>query len=175
MLDPLHIVQDGLYVVSETEDLTSVACTVEVENVGAEATTASVSFQLLSADRGVVLKDETKSATIPADGTYTFKLNMTVTKKLEQWSIQSPAVYWLNAFVTTDKGDLADNVTTLTGFRSTRWDANAGFYLNGNNFNLRGFSHHNSMAGLGVVLSDRIHLFRVQTSKALGANIWRMR
>ena len=174
MLNPLHIVQDGLYVVSETEDLTSVACTVEVENFGAEAT-ASVSFQLLSTDRGVVFKDETQSATIPADGSYTFKLNMTVTEKLEQWSIQSPTVYWLNAFLITGKDNLADNVTTLTGFRSTRWDANTGFYLNGNNFNLRGFSHHNSMAGLGVVLSDRIHLFRVQTSKALGANIWRMR
>lgn len=38
---------------------------------------------------------------------------------------------------------------------------------------LRGFSHHNSIGGLGVAVPERVNLFRVQASRALGANIWR--
>ena len=38
----------------------------------------------------------------------------------------------------------------------------------------RGFSHHNSMGGLGVAIPERVQLFRVQASRAMGSNMWRM-
>ena len=50
----------------------------------------------------------------------------------------------------------------------------SGFSLNGDVFKLRGFSHHNSIGGLGVAIPERINLFRVQAARALGSNIWRM-
>jgi hypothetical protein len=34
----------------------------------------------------------------------------------------------------------------------------------------RGFSHHNSIGGLGVAIPERVQLFRVQASRAMGAS-----
>ena len=36
------------------------------------------------------------------------------------------------------------------GFRTTSWKKHGSFMLNVNHFKLRGFSHHNSIGGLGV-------------------------
>jgi beta-galactosidase/beta-glucuronidase len=60
----------------------------------------------------------------------------------------------------------------LRTVKHCRWDG-TGFQLNSEHVKLRGFSHHNSMAGMGVALAPRIYLFRAQASRALGANIWR--
>jgi beta-galactosidase len=69
-------------------------------------------------------------------------------------------------------------VSTPAGFRTTVWTGGQGgaapFELNGEGLKFRGFSHHNSIGGLGVALSERVELFRVQASRALGSNIWRM-
>ena len=72
-----------------------------------------------------------------------------------------------------------DSVSTTAGFRTTAWTggqagATAPFELNGQPLKFRGFSHHNSIGGLGVAISERVELFRVQASRALGSNIWRM-
>ena len=48
------------------------------------------------------------------------------------------------------------------------------FRLNGHRLKLRGFSHHNSFGGLGVSIPDRLWLFRLQMSVALGSNFFRM-
>jgi beta-galactosidase/beta-glucuronidase len=48
------------------------------------------------------------------------------------------------------------------------------FTLNNEPLHFRGFSHHNSIGGLGVAIPERVQLFRVQASRAMGTNIWRM-
>ena len=39
---------------------------------------------------------------------------------------------------------------------------------------LRGFSDHNSFAGVGVAVPARVNLFRAQMLRAVGGNTWRM-
>lgn len=76
------------------------------------------------------------------------------------------------------EGAIVDTVTTTTGFRTATWtggeSGKAPFSLNGDAIKFRGFSHHNSIGGLGVAIPERVELFRVQASRALGSNIWRM-
>lgn len=50
----------------------------------------------------------------------------------------------------------------------------AGLTLNNENIKLRGFSHHDSFVGSGVAMLPRLDLFRVQASRAVGSNVWRM-
>ena len=64
------------------------------------------------------------------------------------------------------------NVTV--GFKRVEWNADTGFLLNGEGFRLRGFSHHNSFAGVGVAMPARLDLSRAQVARALGSNVWRM-
>ena len=68
--------------------------------------------------------------------------------------------------------ELVDQVNVTCGFRQTEWRQK--FYLNGNETQLRGFSHHDSFAGVGVAMAPRIHLFQAQANRALGGNFWRM-
>jgi beta-galactosidase/beta-glucuronidase len=71
-------------------------------------------------------------------------------------------------------GIAVDSRNMSVGFRATLWDADQGFFINGQPLRQRGFSHHNSFAGVGVAIPPRLDLFRAQVSRALGANIWRM-
>ena len=80
-------------------------------------------------------------------------------------------MYTLRAEVMVGNASV-DAVETSAGFRSVHWGVDR-FAVNGKVFDLRGFSHHNSIGGLGVALPERINLFRVQASRALGsANEW---
>ena len=51
-----------------------------------------------------------------------------------------------------------------------RYDANEGFFLNGEHFKVRGFCDHNTFAVVGMAVPDRINLFRAQASRAVGGN-----
>lgn len=72
----------------------------------------------------------------------------------------------------TKNGGVVDALEVSVGLRTTEWRPGS-FLLNGKPLKLRGFSHHNSIGGLGVAVPDRVNLFRAQASRALGSNIWR--
>ena len=65
-----------------------------------------------------------------------------------------------------------DQLNVTCGFRSAAWRGK--FWLNGAPTQLRGFSHHDNFAAVGVAMPPRVHLFQAQLSRALGANFWRM-
>ena len=65
-----------------------------------------------------------------------------------------------------------DEVNATCGFRTTSWKSK--FWLNGNETQLRGFSHHDTFAGVGAAIPARIFLFHAQQNRALGGNFWRM-
>lgn len=175
VLEPVHVVQDGLYVVAES-DGSSVNCSLEVENMNDAATQVTATFQLLDANGTVVATATTDSTAVKSGATAILAHTLSSKTALARWTLQAPVTYTAVASVqVAGESTILDNVTSLVGFRTTHWDSNKGFSLNDQGFKLRGFSHHNSMAGVGVVLAPRLHLFRVQASKALGANIWRMR
>ena len=71
---------------------------------------------------------------------------------------------------------VVDTVSTTVGFRSTTWTAGEGgdapFSLNGEAIKFRGFSHHNSIGGLGVAIPERVELFRVQARSFVGARLY---
>jgi beta-galactosidase/beta-glucuronidase len=74
------------------------------------------------------------------------------------------------------EGTVVDSLRTAVGFRATTFSGAAGvppFTLNGEPLHFRGFSHHNSIGGLGVAIPERVQLFRVQASRAMGSNMWR--
>ena len=63
-----------------------------------------------------------------------------------------------------------DALSTSTGFRSLRYDANEGFFLNEQHYKVRGFCDHNDLANVGMAVTDRLHLFRAQASRSVGGN-----
>jgi hypothetical protein len=64
-----------------------------------------------------------------------------------------------------------DAVNTTVGFRFAHFNT-SGFFLNADRVILRGFSDHNSFAGVGVAVPARLNLYRAQMLRAVGGNIW---
>eukprot|EP00756_Hemistasia_phaeocysticola_P022968 Hpha_TRINITY_DN15865_c4_g5::TRINITY_DN15865_c4_g5_i1::g.188348::m.188348/K01190/lacZ; beta-galactosidase len=163
-----HIVRDGLFVTPES-DGSSVACSLELE---APRAAVSARFTLIDTDGTTTLA----TASTPASTKTAFRATLSPPKRLRPWSIRDPVLYTVRAevFLGSGSGDAIDVVSTSVGFRTSSWKDEAGVKLNGDLLKLRGFSHHNSIGGLGVAIPERINLFRVQAARALGSNIWRM-
>eukprot|EP01043_Picozoa_sp_COSAG02_P044063 COSAG02_NODE_3893_length_6074_cov_4.113138_1_plen_657_part_00 len=182
-LSPAHFVMNGVFVESEpswrssaTGPIKSVTCHAELEDhsvAAAVATGTGVTFRLM--DGGTAL-GSCKSLVDSETATPTTKVSCTIqlSAALRQWNVKKAELYTVVASVTTVDGTIADQLNITVGFRDTQWTGSQGFILNGEHLKFRGFSHHNSFGGLGVAVAPRVSLFKVQASRATGANIWRM-
>src|ERR1700760_1868458 len=59
------------------------------------------------------------------------------------------------------------------GIRTTAFDPELGFLLNGKPYELKGTCNHQDMAGIGAALPDALQYFRVATLKEFGCNAYR--
>ena len=89
------------------------------------------------------------------------------------WSIARPYLYTVSATIVQHGAD-GDSVNASVGVRSLRWDANSGFFLNGQHSKIRGFCDHNDFGGVGMAVPDRIKLYRAQQLRSVGGNGRRM-
>ena len=95
------------------------------------------------------------------------------TVPLSLWSVRTPTLYTINVTL-YDGAEAVDTQTLTTGFRNAQFSGATGVSLNGEGFKYRGFSHHDSFAGVGTAMPPRFDLFRAQASRAVGSNVWRM-
>lgn len=174
---PTRFVHDGVFVSPElAADAKSVRVTAEVETDAAaddEAAKATVRMELVDADGKVVAAAVAASPGAPSG---VVEVQLPVTADLKRWSTQSPHMYTVRATLLSPNASVAlDAVSLRVGFRATHFGVDpTPFSLNGHPVKFRGFSHHNSIGALGVAIPERIELFRVQASRGMGANIWRM-
>ena len=62
---------------------------------------------------------------------------------------------------------------TPFGFRTLRFDADLGFFLNGKPLKLLGTCNHQDHAGVGVAIPDRLFEYRVRRLLEMGSNAYR--
>ena len=97
----------------------------------------------------------------------------------ELWSIPRPYLYTLQVIVSscptwpTCEGRVPlDSGNTSIGIRSIEWDPDRGLFLNQQPVKMRGFCNHESFAGVGAAIPDRVDLLRVQQMRGMGGNAW---
>jgi beta-galactosidase len=95
-----------------------------------------------------------------------------IVKKPRLWSPDEPNLYTLATTLSRGR-EVADTCATTFGIRTTRWDANRGFFLNGKPLKIKGFCNHEDHAGVGVAVPDAVHEFRIRKVKETGANAYR--
>lgn len=88
------------------------------------------------------------------------------------WSPDSPNLYELVTSIKTSGGEV-DSCKTSFGIRTIRFDAEQGFFLNGQRVEIKGMCNHQDHAGVGVALPDRLQYFRVEKLKEMGCNAYR--
>jgi beta-galactosidase/beta-glucuronidase len=180
----------------EEEGAGWVNLTVTVRNDGATEAYFSVGLSLIDDSTGVEVGSAVwpSSALLPPGATRSLTCEPNCDTDPSQslrvrapslWSIKQPSTYTLCTRIfhnethadgtnTTIGNEAAvDGINTTIGFREATFNA-TGFYLNSKKVILRGFSDHNSFAGVGVTSRARVHLYRAQMLRAVGGNSWRM-
>ena len=72
--------------------------------------------------------------------------------------------------VLKDGDSVLDETVTPAGFRTLRFDAATGFYLNDKPLKIQGVCVHQDHAGVGVAMPDSMWEFRVRQLKEMGVN-----
>lgn len=164
----LHIVPDGVGIVTTDvdDDRAVVEVSVEVSNAGATTSTASLSgiVQL----GGVDVASSVSPITVMPGETSTVRLRNYV-ETPERWSVDSPSLYSLTVSLDAGEG-AADEESIEFGIRTMTLDPKAGLRINGEAVVLRGACIHSDNGPLGAVSVRAAEERKVQRLKDAGFN-----
>lgn len=85
------------------------------------------------------------------------------------WSCEEPNMYSVKAWLGN-----GDEASVPLGIKSTKFDKDKGFFLNGENIKIKGVCEHQDHAGVGIALFDGMYDYKVKKIKSMGANAIRM-
>jgi beta-galactosidase len=167
--DTLHLGKWESYVRSEVKGgEAKLSLGAVVLNEGEQTEGAKVLWKVLDPAGKVVATAESVAQQIAPDQPATF----TATAKLSApvlWSIEDPRLYCVEVSVESN-GKTRDAERVSFGVRTTAFDANKGFFLNGKSVKIMGTCNHQDHAGVGAALPDRLQYFRLAVLKEMGGN-----
>ncbi len=166
---PLHIITDGVYAhpVKKSNGSWTVPVEATIENSGNQPGTVNIEATLFDKAGKQVAQGKT-AATIPALDMTVGKLSLPVSNPV-LWSIEQPTLYKVRTVVSSN-GKPVDTFYTSCGFRTTKFTADSGFYLNDKWVKIKGTCNHNDHAGVGVAVPDALWDFRLKKLKEMGSN-----
>ena len=151
----------------------------------------SVFLQLTVHDAAgkIVSTAQTPLQTVPDADSITFRTDLVVAKP-QLWTLTQPSLYQLQVEVcgppaepdsprakmiseTNRIGSKSDVVTVTFGIRDAHFEANTGFWLNGENFKLNGVCLHADGGAFGAAIPLSIWETRLTALKSLGVNALR--
>jgi beta-galactosidase len=88
------------------------------------------------------------------------------------WSLNDPYLYKA-VVVLRSESEVIDSSCVRLGLRTIRFDADKGFFLNGENIKIHGVCCHQDHAGVGTAVTDNIQYYRLRLLKEMGVNAFR--
>jgi beta-galactosidase len=166
---PVHIITDGVFAqpIKNTNGTWQLPVEATIENSGNTNATVEVEASLLDKAGKLVAQGQTINTVAVLNKTVT-KLSLPVSAPV-LWSIENPRLYTVRTVVKTN-GIATDTVFTTCGFRTIRFTADSGFYLNDKPVKLKGTCNHQDHAGVGVAVPNSIWDFRLRKLKEMGVN-----
>ncbi len=163
-----HIVTDGVFAHPiRTTDGWEVPVEVTLSTIAKSDQTITVTTDLLDADGRVVVSAQ-GNAVVKALQTAVLPLTLTCALP-HLWTLETPYLYSVATRVVED-GRILDEVVTTCGFRTQRFDADHGFFLNDRHVKLQGVCLHQDHAGVGVAVPAALWDYRLTRLKTLGCN-----
>lgn len=170
---PVHVAQWGTFVSSDVDlanGSANVSAEIEVTNDGSDKASVEVVNTILDKD-GKAVATARKSAIVKPLETEVVATAMPMAKP-HLWSVESPYMYKLRTDVLVD-GNVVDTYDTDFGVRHIRFDADKGFFLNGEHVLIKGVCCHQDHAGVGVAVPDNLNAWRIKRLKDYGTNAYR--
>lgn len=180
VLDKVHFDTDkqatnGIFITTPQVNATS--ATVQVKGGfinGGSNRNLLVSHRILTMD-GSVLAEQKKTVKATGGQKVDFVQDFKDIKGQRLWSPDDPYLYRVVSTLTdATTGQKLDEVSNPLGFRWYSFDANDGFFLNGNPLKLIGTSRHQDYPGMGNALPDAMHVRDVELLKEMGGNFLRV-
>ena len=85
------------------------------------------------------------------------------------WDIDRPLLYTFRACLYAGE-ELLDEREARTGFRTSRFDGDEGYFLNGRSLKLKGVNLHHDSAAFGAVMPRGVLRRRLEALKGIGCN-----
>ena len=121
-----------------------------------ESTSLSLSFCVQTLDGTVILSE------IPEDTPVTLT-------NIKPWDINKPNLYKIVCTL-SENGTAIQTETITTGFRTTRFDTNEGFFLNDVHIKLKGVCQHHDLGALGSAVNRSAIKRQLMILKSMGVN-----
>jgi beta-galactosidase len=166
--DALHIATDGLHANPVMKNgRWTLPVEVSLESSAKVGRDAVLDLSLLDPSGREVAKGSTR-AHVDALDSATTRLELAL-REPKLWSVEHPELYQVRAVLRDGTKEL-DRSEVQTGFRTIRFDAERGFFLNGKPLKIQGVAIHQDHAGVGVAVPESIWEFRLRQLKAMGVN-----
>jgi beta-galactosidase len=168
--DPLHLGKWESYVRPKATDgeAVNLELATVVVNESGNLEKATVSWQILDAAGKTMATAEAPAQVIDVEG----KVGFAASAKLSSpalWSVETPNLY--TVIVTVKTGDKVRDAERITfGVRFVRFDADHGFFLNGQPLKIQGTCNHQDHAGVGAAVPDRLQAYRIAVLQGMGCN-----
>ncbi len=166
---PLHVAHWGTFVTTGVENNSAaVTARATIANDGTNNAVFVIGQTILDADGKSIASSKTKKLSLKpgVKGDFTNVLTVSGPKL---WSPETPFLYKLITTVGSGGAEV-DRYETPFGIRTIRFDADKGFFLNGQRVELKGTCNHQDHAGVGVAVPDELNAWRVAQLKKMGSN-----
>ena len=166
---PVHVPLWGNYVTTPraNADSADVVAHTEVTNETAEAKSVRVFWEIEGPD-SIRLTNGSRTEIIAPSGCQTFSLWQKINRP-KLWSPDTPTLCTLVSCIVVD-GEPKDETRTSFGIRTFYFDANQGFFLNGQNLKLKGVCLHHDGGVVGAAVPEDLLERRLKLVKEIGGN-----
>ena len=166
-VDPVHLGEWDTIVRTEVQGgNATLKLTTTVLNTSAAKANCRVRWQILDGAGKSVTTVDSPAVDIVVDGRQDFTATAKIAKPAI-WSPAEPNLYYAVATVEA-AGKVVDRDKTTFGVRTLAWDAEKGFFLNGERTAIQGTCNHQDHAGVGAALPDRSAGFPHQHTEGHG-------
>lgn len=167
--DPVHTEIWGTYITTPkvTDTYGEVRILNNVNNWSDADKEVTVEAQILSPDGNVLTSSEEKRK-MKAGSTRQFDHWLTVTNP-DRWDVDNPVRYSVKTIV-KDGDKVLDTQIIPFGFRTFKFTANDGFYLNNRHLQIKGVNLHHDQGPLGSAFNTRAMQRQLEIMKAMGCN-----
>jgi beta-galactosidase len=172
---PIHVGHWGTYVTTPkiTQDSANVNVKVSIDNDSATQATISVKtsiYILINGKRSgsPVAVSSPAKLNISANAKQITEANLLVANPA-LWSTQSPNLYTAVTQI-EQSGKVVDIYDTNFGIRTIKFDADKGFFLNGEHVYLKGVCQHHDLGALGSAVNTRALERQIEILKEMGVN-----
>ena len=166
---PLHVARWGTFVTTEAKgQAAAVTARATVQNDADATARFEVTESVLDPEGRPVAEATSKGLEIGPGASVEVPSGLRV-GDARLWSCETPTLYTL---VTTirQEGKEVDRYETPFGIRTLLWDANRGFFLNGERVQLKGVCDHQDHAGVGTAIPDALDAWRLRQLRKMGVN-----